>query len=243
VASWEPTERVTVPSAQQGWEALTFVHFAYAPEVIARLLPPGLEPDVHDGRAWVGITPFLLHAALVPVAPGPRGRYVELNVRTYVRDRGGRDGLWFLTLELNQPLVAAGLRTLLGVPYRWSDTSLTRDGAAVGYRARRHRPHRAGRLELRVEVGAPLAAPPGELETFLVGRWRAFTQRFGAVVDVPVEHEPWPLHRARLTRWRSERFLESLGLPAPRGEPHVLYSPGVETRLGLPRPSSVRRPR
>lgn len=235
MASWEPTEHVTVPAAQQNWRDLTFLHFPYDPEVVARLLPGDLVPDLHDGSAWVGITPFRLHAAMLPMVPGPRATYVEINVRTYVRDRAGRDGLWFLTLELDQPLVTAGLRSLLGVPYRWSRTSLVHDDSTVTYLADRHRPHRGGRLEMQVEIGDPLPAPPGKLETFLVGRWRAFTRRLGTTVCVPVEHEPWPLAAATLTDWRDRDFLRSLDLPPPHSEPHVLFSPGVDVRLGLPR--------
>lgn len=233
--SWEPARRVRIPSVQQGWEALTFVHVPYEPDVIARLLPDPLTPDLHQGRAWVGITPFRLRAAVLPVAPGPRSTHVEVNVRTYVRDREGRDGLWFLSLDLDQPIVAAGLRVAAALPYRWSDTRIEEAGTRVRYEASRRPPHRPGRLELEVEHGEPLPSPPGVFETYLVGRWLAFTTRAGRLLRVPVEHEPWPLRRARLTSWRSDRFLESLGLPEPDADPHVLFSPGVDVRLGFPR--------
>lgn len=236
MASWEPTERVRVPSVQQRWEALTFVHFAYDPELIAGLLPDHLAPDLHDGQAWVGITPFRLRASVLPVAPGPRSTYVEVNVRTYVRDRDGRDGLWFLTLELDQPAVAAAVRLGLGLPYRWAETSIEERGSRVRYSTRRRRPHRRGELEMAVQHGDALPSPPGPFETFLVGRWRAFTGRVGRAVTVPVEHEAWPLRRAQLTEWRSDHLLETLGLPEPITDPHVLFSPGVNVKLGYPRP-------
>lgn len=124
MVSWEPTEQITLPSTQQTWEAVTFVHFAYDPDVIAHLLPAPLVPDVYDGEAWVGVTPFRLRTSVLPVVPGPRSSHVEVNVRTYVRDATGRDGTCFLSLELGQPVVAAGLRTVLGVPYRWAHTSI-----------------------------------------------------------------------------------------------------------------------
>jgi uncharacterized protein YqjF (DUF2071 family) len=234
MASWEPTEQVAVPSAQQRWRMMTFVHVDHDPDVVARLLPEPLEPDLFDGRAWVGVTPFQLEAAVLPVAPGPRSTHVEVNVRTYAVHPDGRDGIWFLSLELDQAVVAATLRTVTGLPYRWADTSLEDRGTSVAYRSRRHPPHRPGELELEVEVGAPLDAPPGSLETFLVGRWRAFTPLGGRLRHVPVEHEPWPLTAATLTSWRSEGFLAALDLPEPEGQPHVLFSPGVDARLGFP---------
>jgi uncharacterized protein len=233
MASWEPEERVDVASTQQGWEALTFVHFAYEPEAIASLVPAPLTLDTFEGRAWVGITPFRLQASVLPMAPGPRTTHVEVNVRTYVRDADGRDGLWFLSLELDQGAVAAAIRTALALPYRWSDAWIEDEGTVVRYGVRRRPPHREGSLELAVEVGEPLEEV-GPFETYLVGRWRAFTERGGTMLTVPVEHEPWRLVHAELTEWRSDRFLESLGLPTPSAEPHVLFSPGVDAKLGFP---------
>lgn len=233
MASWEPTESVSVPSSQQAWEALTFVHLPYEPEVIAELLPEPLVPDLFDGMAWVGVTPFRLRTSVLPVASGPRATYVEVNVRTYVRRPDGLDGIWFLSLELDQAAVAAGLRAALGLPYRWSDTWIDDDGTDVTYGARRRAPHRAGELEMAVTVGHPITAP-GQFETFLVGRWRAFTERAGRLLCVPVEHEPWPLAAAVLTGWRSEGFLESLGVPRTDHEPHVMFADRVDVRLGMP---------
>ena len=236
MASWQPTERVSVPSAQQSWEALTFVHFAYAPEVIARLLPAPLEPDLFDGRAWVGITPFRLRASVLPAVPGPRFTYVEVNVRTYARHPNGRDGLWFLSLELDQTAVSAGLRLGAGLPYRRAETGLEETAGSVSYVARRRPPHRRGSLEMQTAVGERLPTPPGEFETFVVGRWRAFLTRAGRLFSVPVQHEPWPLTSATLTEWRSDGFLRELGLEEPEPEDaHLLFSPGVDVRLGFPR--------
>lgn len=234
MASWEPTERVRVPTARQSWEALAFVHFAYDPDVIAALLPEPLVPDLHDGLAWVGITPFRLRASVLPVAPGPRRTYVEVNVRTYVRHPDGRDAIWFLSLELDQLAVVTALRTGLGLPYRRSTTRLEQEAGTVTYGVRRL-PRGRGELDMHVAIGEPLEPPAGAFETFLVGRWRAVTQHVGQLLWIPVEHQPWPLARATLTTWRSDGFLESLGLPEPAGEPHVLFSPGVDVRLGWPR--------
>lgn len=233
MASWEPTESVRVPSSQQTWEALTFLHLPYEPEVVASLLPDPLVPDLFEGAAWVGITPFQLRTSLVPVAPGPRATYVEVNVRTYVRRPDGLDGIWFLSLELDQFAVAAALRTALGLPYRGSDTWIRDEGTDVAYGGRRRVPHRAGEFEMAVSVGDPMDTP-GEFETFLVGRWRAFTRRAGRLWSVPVQHEPWPLAAAELTTWRSDRFIENLGLPRTDHEPHVMFAERVEARLGMP---------
>ena len=72
------------------------------------------------------------------------------------------------------------------------------------------------------------------LVTSLTGRWSTFTPHLGRLWRVPVEHPPWPLHRARLDRL-STSMLADAGLPSPEGEPLVHWSPGVDARVGAPR--------
>lgn len=235
--SWVPEGRIRVPSSQQRWSDLTFVHVGYEPAGIASLLPRGLEPDTYDDLAWVGITPFRMEASVLPVVSGPRRTVGEANVRTYVRDRRGRDGILFLSLELDDRIVARALRTTVGLPYRAADVGLERSGDTIRYRVDRHGADGRGHLELGIEVGDRIPEDAVEpFEVFLVGRWRAYVERFGRLFTVPVEHPPWPLHRADLLGL-DNRLLPPQGqLPAPRTDPHVLFSPGVRrVRLGLPR--------
>jgi uncharacterized protein YqjF (DUF2071 family) len=236
-----PEQRVRFPAVQQRWRAVTFLHVRYPPEVVARHLPPDLEPDTFDGDAWVGITPFRMWSSVLPVAPGPRVGLGEVNVRTYVRDRAGRDALWFLSLDLDNAAVAAALRASTRVPYRWADVAIERRGSRLSYAVSRHRPQRPASLTLEVEAGTGGTVAAGPLETFLTGRWRAFTRVLGRTFAVPVEHEPWPLRSARLLRWDGD-LLAAAGLPEPEGDPHLLFSPGVDVRLGWPRPIGSVRP-
>lgn len=238
VASWEPEERVRIPAARQSWHEMTFVHHGYRPDDLAALLPDGYEPDTFDGLAWVGITPFWMHASVVPVLPGPRIWVPEVNVRTYVRDAQGRDAIWFLSLELDQAVVASALRTGLRLPYRRSAIGITAHGSQRIYTVDRRRPHRPGSLRLTVEIADELE--PGRrsaFDTFLVGRWRAATTLGAIPLHVPVEHPTWPLHRARLLAL-DDQLSTGLGLPEPVTGPHVLFSPGVDVRLGAPRPTT-----
>lgn len=234
MVSVAPEERVRFPVVRQRWRSLTFLHVRYPPDIVARSLPAGLEPDTWDGSAWLGITPFRMSSSVLPFVPGPQLPVGETNVRTYVRDRDGRDAIWFLTLDLANPVVAAALRAGVRLPYRWADVTVERDGPRARYRTRRRRPHRPGRLELEVEAGEAVPSLPGSLETWLTGRWRAYTRILGRTLSVPVQHEPWPLRAARLVRWEGD-LLETVGLPPPDDEPHLLFSPGVDVRIGWPR--------
>ncbi|MBW3618944.1 MAG: DUF2071 domain-containing protein [Actinobacteria bacterium] len=224
------------PLVHQRWEDVAFVHHAYPPEAVAALLPEGLVPDTFGGSAWVGITPFRMRSGVAPFLSAPRITVGEVNVRTYVRDAAGSDAIWFLTLELDHLVAATALRAALGVPYRWASVEVAREGDEVRYRSRRRAPHAPARLDLRICVGDPLGDPePPPLETFLSSRWRAYTRTLGVPVAVPVEHEPWPLRGAELLAVDTD-LLTDLGLPPPAGEPHVMFSPGVEVRIGFPRP-------
>lgn len=42
------------------WSELLFVHWAVEPETVVSLLPVGLTLDTRDGKAWVGVVPFLM---------------------------------------------------------------------------------------------------------------------------------------------------------------------------------------
>ena len=48
---------------RQRWDRLTFLHWRFQPADVARLLPDGLEVELFDGAAWVGLVPFYMRVA------------------------------------------------------------------------------------------------------------------------------------------------------------------------------------
>lgn len=240
VASALPEEQVAWPFAHQRWQTLTFLHWAYDPADVQRLLPPDLEVDTHEGLAWVSLTPFMLcdfHPPGLPSIPG-LSSFPETNLRTYVLDSNGLDGLWFFSLEADELATVLGARALLQVPYHWAAMSV-KTGSRIRYRSRRRWAPVTGH-DIVVEPGPPIAsAELGERDHFLTGRWRAFTKIAGCLVTVPVEHQPWPLWSVRLDQV-NQNLLTAAGLPAPQSEPLAHYSPGVDARFGPPRWSGSR---
>src|SRR6266536_601194 len=100
----------------QHWSDLLFAHWPVDPGDLARCLPAEVEPDLHEGEAWLGIVAFRMlgtSPAAAPrrltIAPIP-----ELNVRTYVRV-GGVPGVWFLSLDASSPLFVCAGRALSGI--------------------------------------------------------------------------------------------------------------------------------
>ena len=234
MAGREPEESVARPVCRQRWESLTFLHWAYDAAQLQRHLPSGFEVDTWRGDAWVSMTPFVMAEFRVDDLP-PAGRFStfpETNLRTYVRGPDGRDGIWFFCLEAASLPIVLSASTLYGVPYKWARMSVEA-GTAVRYRSRR-RLGRPAAHDIAVEVGAP-CDDPSDLDHWLSGRWRAWTRVAGRPCTVPVEHPPWPLWQATVVRLDQSLF-EAAGLTAPAEPALARYCPGIEVRLGRPRP-------
>jgi uncharacterized protein YqjF (DUF2071 family) len=220
------------------WETLTFLHWSYEPDVVARLLPPGLHLETFGGRAWVGLVPFYMRVR-PPRSPHLPwlSNFCETNVRTYVRDDAGRSGVWFFSLDATRFPAVAAARIGFRLPYMWSRMSLERDGDSIGYRAHRRWPLAGARSDVRVDVGP--AFEPAELhdlDHFLTARWRLFSvggARGRWRRHASAQHDPWPLRRATV-RVLDDDLVVAAGLPAPQGEPLVHYSEGVEVRISRP---------
>ena len=76
---------------RQRWDQLFFLHWRVDPVAVARLLPPGLTPDLFEGETHLGIVGFRMMGIRpegLPSLPWLSSFY-ELNVRVYVRDASG----------------------------------------------------------------------------------------------------------------------------------------------------------
>jgi uncharacterized protein YqjF (DUF2071 family) len=249
------------PIMRQRWERLTFLHWAYEPAVVQRVLPEGLHVDTFGGAAWVGLVPFFMRV-WTPGGPGVPwvSNFCETNVRTYVRDPEDRVGIWFLSLDAARLGAVAVARSSYRLPYFWSSMSLTRQGMQVSYHCRRRLPGpRGATSDVRVSIGAPYdAAELSDRDHFLTARWVLFSvatsqhgtshrgsSHRGGTHHVAGQngatrqrfaraaHQPWPLYRAQ-ARYVNDGLVAAAGLPAAECEPLVHYSPGVDVRIGRP---------
>lgn len=220
----------------QDWAFLSFLHWRYDADTVQSLLPRGLEVDLFDGSAWVGLVPFAMRIKVGPLPPLPYATiFPETNVRTYVHGPDGRAGVWFFSLDVPRLAAALGARATYGLPYMWSDMAVDRGATQVTYRLWRHWkawPPTTSRVT--VEVGEAIEEH-SELEHFLTARWRLFNHVAGSLWTATVEHRPWPLRQARAIDI-VDSLVPATGLPAPQGEPLVHYSPGVQARIGILRP-------
>jgi uncharacterized protein YqjF (DUF2071 family) len=232
-----PPRTVRRPVFRQQWLDLTYLHWPYDPDVVARYLPDGVEPDVAEGSAWVGLIPFRMRGvSILGTPPLPYlSAFLETNVRTYGVDRAGRRVVVFLSLDADRLLPVVAARISYRLPYVWSRMSATSEGAIREYRCERRglpgssgsRPH----SRIRIRIGERVDATP--LDDFLSARWGLASRWYGRTVHAPVAHEPWRLYAAELLDFDDE-LLASHGLPVPDRPPRVLWSPGVSVRIGAP---------
>lgn len=233
--SGEPAFRVARPVMTQRWMTLSAIHWRVPAAAIQSTLPADLVADEFDGSGWVGLIPF--HMEDIAPGTGPSipylGTFPETNVRTYVTGPAG-PGVWFHSLDINRLLPVITAWVTYKLPYIWSKMSITRNGNLIIYRARRRWPGpRGARSDIAVEIGDPVASP-SQLDHFLSARWGLYTMLRRRLAFAKVEHEPWPLHAARIDSLEDE-LMAAGGFPVVGAPDHVAYSPGVAVRIEIPR--------
>lgn len=185
----------------QTWHDLLFAHWRLPASRLAPRIPAGLELDLFDGDAWLGIVPFRMSNVSprgMPAVPG-LSAFPELNLRTYVR-AGDKPGVFFFSLDAANATAVALARTLFHLPYYWATMRVELRGDEIFYESRRNRSDTQGRLVGRyVPHGETFNAAPESLEYFLTERYCLYTTWRGAVLIVDIHHPPWPLQTARAT--------------------------------------------
>jgi uncharacterized protein len=227
---------VDYPVMRQQWQQLTFLHWPVDPAAVQRLLPAWLRAETFGGTAWVGLVPFFMRVATAGGRELPWiSAFCETNVRTYVRDRHGRAGIWFFSLDAARLGAVVVARTTYGLPYYWSAMRLAVRGAEVRYGCQRCWPGSHGPFSrVRIRIGDRIS--PGEVsdrDRFLTARWVLFSSSGSRGGLARACHQPWPLHRADVLEV-DDRLVRAAGLRPAAAEPLALYSPGVDVRIGRP---------
>ena len=230
-----PPVDVHRPVFRQTWGDLAMLHWPVDPALVQPFMPTGTRVDTLDGVTYVGLIPLVMSkVSVLGTPPLPwLSRFAETNVRLYATDDQGRKGVVFRSLEASRLLPALVARASYALPYTWARMSVRHGVDTVAYETSRRwpSPHGAGG-RIVVRPGAPVVAGP--LEHFLTARWGLFSRLPGGrTAWAAVAHDPWPLHAAELVEL-SDDLVAAAGLPQPVGDPHVLWTPGVDVRFGRP---------
>jgi uncharacterized protein YqjF (DUF2071 family) len=203
----------------QTWEELLFAHWQVDVHAVRAELPPVLEVDTFEGRAYLGVTPFRV-ANLRPrgVPPVPLlSSFLELNCRTYV-SYNGKPGIWFFSLDASSRLAVEAAKRLYKLPYHLA--RMTGPPAFSSLRVGGGR-ERAWRSTYEPS-GVASPAPAGTLEHFLSERYCLYAVTEDARLQrAEIHHLPWQLQDANAEVLRNSVPPSRLEVS---GEPHVMYS-------------------
>lgn len=217
----------------QSWHDLLFLHWEMDAAEIQASLPPGLTVDTWNGKAYIGIVPFLMRnirPRYCPAVPGV-SNFHEVNVRTYVYDQHGTPGVWFYSLDANQWLAVRLARTLFQLPYYDAEMGHQKSGDHhIDYQSHRKGTDLSMRSNFNYGIGESLgSAEPDSFEFFLAERYILFAYRQnGQLYSGQVVHTPYPLYHADV-QTHDTSLIRLAGFQAPGRQPdHALFSTGVD---------------
>lgn len=212
-------------SWEQAWCDLLFIHFAVEPAALAGLLPPGLQLDRHDGMVWIGIVPFRMEGVTKRgwPAPGWLCDFAEINVRTYVTHQG-KPGVWFLSLDVINPLVVGFSRTFFHLPYQRARIDMETKPDGLRYTVQRD----DRRFEAIYSGGDNAPATPDSFAEWATERYCLYTvSPGGRVLRAEVQHPKWPLQKAKLALTVNTMSPIALGAQ----HPEVYFSRRVDVAI------------
>lgn len=219
------------PAGFQRWRHLLFLHWELPVDAIAALIPKELTVDTFEGKAFIGLVAFTMLDVAPRWAPSVPGtsNFHELNVRTYVHRDGKDPAVWFFSLDAASSIAVLAARAGWHLPYHRASMELDVQDRDVSYTSDRSWPGpKPAHLAAKYRIGEPLGnAVPGTFEHFLVERYLLFADTGNGLQIGQVHHKPYPIHTVEMLSWE-ESMVRVLGLPDPVGEPHALYSPGVD---------------
>ena len=213
------------------WEELLFLHWRVPAERIQKTLPAGLTVDTYNGDAYLGIVPFFMRQVRPIGLPGVRwvSHFHELNVRTYVFDDRGIPGVWFYSLDCDQPLAVVAARVLTGLNYCHAEMDSARD-EFIHYGCRRAGTKDVAHYRYR-GLGRASQSNPESLEFFLLERYYLYAMRGRSLVRGQVSHAPYEYRGAEVPRYSTvpaivDGFSEISGPPV-----HTCFVDGLDVNV------------
>lgn len=221
------------PFLYQEWSKMAFLHWRFDPAPIQKTLPKGLFVDTFEGNAYLGIVAFKIqkNRFLGTLSLPFLQDFVEVNLRTYVRDKNGLPGVWFYSLDIDSFLMTSGARLLFSLPY--CNTPLKINKHQSTYTVEVSPKSFIRQIHLEYQLLPSLKPPVKEetLEHFLIERYLLFSARHEKLTIGPVRHLPYPLTSGELYDFQTNIF-QLNGFENPNRLPdHCHYSEGVNVNI------------
>lgn len=181
---------------RQRWDDTLFLHWPVSPDVLQPHIPNGVELDLYDGTAWIGIVLFEVN--------GLRGRYLppipftntfpEVNVRTYVK-KNGKPGVYFFSLDTPNKLAIKAARTGYSLPYFFADVSMKRsttDVDCLSIRKERGLPRESLHVVYRPD-GEAIPNKEGSFPHWMAERYCLWSLFGDELFRTDIHHRKWAL--------------------------------------------------
>jgi uncharacterized protein len=177
----------------QRWREVFFAHWPMPADQLRSLLPARLDLDTWGGKAWVSAVAFRLQRVRLRGLPplGPCSNFLELNLRTYVR-QGSEAAIYFLSIHAGSRLAVRLARWLTPLPYAFARICYEKRGNARQFDC--HLPAHPALPLFRAEFREPGEPAPVDnaLDEWLLERYCAYmTDRRGRLHRLVVRHTPW----------------------------------------------------
>jgi uncharacterized protein len=205
----------------QEWHNVLFLHWAVKPAMLKHFVPGKLELQTFDGRAWISLVVFKLsnvRPRYLPPIP-----YIsdsdEINIRTYVEFKG-KPGIYFLSMELGNPISNLLAKYLTGLPYRYSVI----ENKPYGYRSGNQKFD--DEMDVEYEVRSKIENKT-TLDKWLTERYALFQDKGNkTIIGYEIHHYEWPLHEVILKK--NHLRYDQLGSLIHKNPDHMHYSPLIE---------------
>ena len=212
------------------WHDLLFLHWPIRPEIVRPLIPRGLELDIFEGSAWIGVVPFRMTGVRPRYLPSFAGlAFPELNVRTYVWSPG-RSGVWFFSLDATNRLAVRAARASYGLPYYDARMNVRSKRGTVQYHSMRV-DKKSPPAEFHASykpTGPVFRAAPETLDRWLTDRFCLYAvDRSGRLYYRDIHHLPWPLQTAEVDI-RVNTMTNPLGVSLPDTQPLAHFARYLE---------------
>lgn len=221
-----PVEKI---KGYQSWRNLAFLHWEVPVAELELLLPAGLQPDLFQGKAYVGLVPFEMKNIRPSWCPRALGfNFLETNVRTYVLHKN-EPGVFFFSLDASSLTAVKIARWIWHLPYFHSNMTFSNEQNTYQYGLKRANDFQS---QIKIKAGKPMPpSQPDSLEYFLLERYLLFTQLKGRILRGQVHHVPYPAREASLVNFE-DQLLEVNGLTNLNSSPDLVhFSTGVDVEI------------
>lgn len=180
----------------QTWLNLAFIHWEIDYDDLRSRVPPELNIDLYDGKAWIAIVPFDMKGVTLRGCPKISflSDFPEINVRTYVTYKG-KPGVWFFSLDVPKRFAVWTARTFFHLPYRFANVSIADRSGEIEYKSQtQNESFKASYQPIGSENW-----DSGSFEKWSTERYCLYCQNdSGSLFRTEVHHPKWPLEIADL---------------------------------------------